>query len=480
MSMAAEMGRTPWQGQAAARDFAKGLWPQSTVMWLIFGWFALYIIRPWEVLMPWLTALRIERTYCATVLLTLICTGALKFDLSRQSVALYLLLGAMVVSAFTGIAYYLSMQGIYDVLVHVAMYIAMVSVIRKPRDLLCIATMYVVIMAMYLGKSQWEYFVYGRHEYTQGVPRLIGIDLTYCHYNSVAASALLTMPMLQLLWSSRQLIGQSYSATARKRLKLLLMGYGFLAVSSVLLTNSRGGMLGLLIFAVLACVTGKSAMRALKTLGLMAAVGIPTVMLALPETQMERLSTLWDGTKNQSAESSLELRKLAVQDGLRIFAENPITGVGLNNFKRYRAQRQDSSTLEAHNVFVQILGEMGILGGAAFAMFIVCTWNNFRKIRRLAAYSGDAEAEFLEKLALAGRNSLLLLMYFGLLGSNLDRFNWFWLAGVGVAGLAMAKRSVRNAADEDLDDNVAEDEDRQSPWSHSKGASPGHRRRFDG
>jgi O-antigen ligase len=346
----------------------------------------------------------------------------------------------MCVASVAGISFEQSRSTVYGFLVHVAMYIAMISVIRKPRDLLCIAMMYLVIMAMYLGKSQWEYFIHGRHAYTQGVPRLLGIDNTYRHYNSVAASALLTLPFLQLIWSMRSEIGESMSPSGRKRMKWLLLGYGGLAVTSVLLTNSRGGMLGLAVFFFLACVTGKTAFRAIGALTLATVVVAPLGYLMLPETQRARLETLWSGEEESSAQESLELRKAAALDGLRIFFENPATGVGPGNFKAYRALRGDESQLEAHNVFVQLLGETGILGGIAFGAFVAFTWLNFRSIKKSADSSDSPEASFLSKLALAGRNSLILLMYFGLLGSNLDRFNWYWLAGLGVAGVAMARQ----------------------------------------
>ncbi|RIK74268.1 MAG: hypothetical protein DCC67_16830 [Planctomycetota bacterium] len=436
-----------WLSGREARDLAKGLWPQSAIMWLIFGWFALYIIRPWEVLAPWMAALRVERVYCTTVLGVLVISGKLRFDFSKQTLSLAALIAVMYITAFTGMSYSRSSLNIYSTLVHVAMYVAMLSVIRRPRDLLCIAWMYLVIMAMYLGKSEYEYFIHGRHDFTQGVPRLLGIDLTYRHYNSVAASALLTMPVLQLLWTTRSDISASWSARSRTRLKWALLAYGCLAVSAVLLTNSRGGMLGLAVYFFLACVTGKTAMRAVKTLLLAGLIVGPVVLFGMPETQMRRLSTLWNANPRSSAQGSLEGRKQAVIDGLRMFAENPMTGVGLGCFKRYRVLRGDSSDIEAHNIYIEVLGEMGALGGLAFGTFVACTWFNFRKIGLLAASAGTAEGEFLRKLALAGRNSLLLLLYFGCLGSNLDRFNWFWLAGVGVAGVGIARRCVSEAAE---------------------------------
>lgn len=433
---------------AYAGDLAKGLWPGSLLMWMITGWFALYIIRPWEVLFPSLAPWHVERIYCVSVLAFIGISGRLRADLSRQSWTFGLLLLAMTLSAFGGIAYYASQDAIYGLLVHGAMYVVMISVVRKPRDLLCIAASYIAIMAAYLGKAQWEYFVHGRHDFSQGVPRLIGIDNTYRHYNSVAASAILTLPFLHLLWTMRGDLSHTYSKPARRRMAIYLVGYGALALTSVLLTNSRGGILGLAIFFLISCFTGRTLFRALKVLALSGPILIMTWLLAVPETQQQRLRTLWSDSGNASAHGSVELRKQAALDGLKMFFENPVSGVGIGNFKRYRVLRGDASNLEAHNVFVHILGESGLVGGIAFCLFVGCMWSNFRQTRKLASEHPGPETDFLKKLALAGRNSLLLLMYFGLLGSNLDRFNWFWLAGIGVAGVQMARKAALRAFDE--------------------------------
>jgi hypothetical protein len=449
MNLASDYSDLDWQEELYSRDLARGILPHSLLLWLIAGWFYLYIIRPWEVLFPWMAPWHVERIYCLGVLGVLALSGQLRIDFSRQTLTLGLLIGAMIISAVSGINYLASQETIYKFLVHVAMYVAMISVIRKPRDLLCIAAIYLIVMTMYLGKSQWEYHVHNRHDFTQGVSRLIGIDRTYRHYNSVAGSAVLTIPFCHLLWTMRRDIGRALSAAAQRRLALGIAGFAILAITSVLLTNSRGGMLGLLIAFFLSCVTGKNVRRAIRGVVVGGLVLIPVVLVAVPETQKTRFSSLWDTSVNASAQSSVELRKQAALDGLRMFSEHPVTGVGVGNFKRYRVMRGDTSDLAAHNGYVDVLGEMGIIGGVAFCLFVLCIWKNFREIRRLAEQSITVESEFLGKLALAGRNSLLLLLFFGLIGANLDRFNWFWLAGIGVAGVAMGRQAIAAAQDAD-------------------------------
>jgi len=449
MSLAVDFSERDWHEELYARDLAKGLLPHSLLLWLIAGWMYLYIVRPWEVLFPSLGPWHLERIYCLTVLGVIALLGQFRIEFSRQTIALVLLMVAMIISAFTGINYDASHETIYKFLVHVAMYVAMISIVRKPSDLLCIAAIYLLVMTFYLGKSQWEYFIHNRHDFSQGVRRLIGIDKTYRHYNSVAGSAVLTLPFLHMLWTMRSELGQALSAAAQRRLKLGLAGYGILAVTSVLLTNSRGGMLGLLIAFLLSCVTGKNVGRAIRAVLLGGLFLIPVLLFAVPETQKARFSTLWEDSGNASAQGSVELRKQAALDGLRMFMEHPVSGVGVGNFKRYRVMRGDTSELAAHNGYVAVLGEMGVIGGIAFCLFILYLGKNFRYIRQLADRSATLESNFLRNLALAGRNSVLLLLYFGLLGANLDRFNWFWLAGIGVAGVAMARQA--DAATEHAD-----------------------------
>src|SRR5690606_30966385 len=123
------------------------------------------------------------------------------------------------------------------------------------------------------------------------------------------------------LWTIKDHIWASAAASRRHWIRLVLAAYFALAVSSVLLTNSRGGMLGLLIFAALSCITGKSVLKALIALTIGAVVMLPVAYILLPETQAERFKSLWQGEAGTSAQGSLELRKEAAIDGLRIFAE---------------------------------------------------------------------------------------------------------------------------------------------------------------
>ena len=47
---------------------ARGIWPKSLALWMVAFYIALFIIRPWEQLLPWLAALRFERVYAIAMI----------------------------------------------------------------------------------------------------------------------------------------------------------------------------------------------------------------------------------------------------------------------------------------------------------------------------------------------------------------------------------------------------------------------------
>lgn len=83
-----------------------------------------------------------------------------------------------------------------------------------------------------------------------------------------------------------------------------------------------------------------------------------------------------EGDGDLSLDKSWLIRKLMVDKGIEIFKEYPVRGIGVNNFHYYdselasfsRYDRLGSETVEffnsrsAHNSYIQILSEMGLLG----------------------------------------------------------------------------------------------------------------------
>ena len=66
----------------------------------------------------------------------------------------------------------------------------------------------------------------------------------------------------------------------------------------------------------------------------------------------------------------------AWSEGLQMLKERPITGVGYGRFTEYHA-------LVAHNSFVQVLAELGFLGGMAFIGMVFWYFESLRRVRRI-------------------------------------------------------------------------------------------------
>jgi O-antigen ligase len=295
-------------------------------------------------------------------------------------------------------------------------------------DLLVLIITYQATMFVYLSKSLWEFFVHDRHWHAQNVTRLIGIETTYGEPNAVAMSVVLSLPLWLFLFRCRSSLcqGFSYSKNRVRLVQILIFGYPLLAIVSVGLTNSRAGMVGLIAFALGALWWGAERGSLARNLAA-AAILVIGLWLVAPGEQRERLRTLWDSDAGPAnAQASAAGRWEGFLAGIQMLRERPLTGVGVGNFKDYRAAYIDGIPLVAHNLPGQLLGETGILGGIAFTGMIAATWLNARRTRRSCA---DCDPRDLHRqLALACQLTLLLALLFGGSLHNGLRYNWIWIA----------------------------------------------------
>ena len=297
-------------------------------------------------------------------------------------------------------------------------------------------------MFVYLSKSLWEYFLNGRHEFAQGVPRLLGIELTYGEPNAVAMSAVVSLPFWLFLVRGRRELTWQWSRLWRRAFTIGIGLYPLLVMVAVWLTNSRAGMVGLAAFVAAALFVRSEGVRPVRaTLLLLLLVG--GLWLVTPGQQKDRLRTLWNpgaGPENARASASGRWQGfLAAQQMLR---DDPLTGIGVGNFVPYRVAYIDGVALVAHNLPGQILGEMGCLGGLTFALLVSVLWRNAARVRRICREVGDESLRLFHELALACQMSVLLLLLFGASLHNGLRYNWVWTAAFCVLTLEFCRRHV--------------------------------------
>jgi len=406
----------------------RGIWPRSAGLWMAAFWIALLIIRPWEEMFPSLADWHVARVYAIAMIAAVVGSGKFRTLNSPQTAGVVLFLFALGLSWLGAGDSAAAWDELYKYATLVVFYFVLLSVIRSPYHLFFIIACYLAVMALYLGKAQYEYFFHGHRQYTMGVSRLIGIEKTFGGPNGVAASTVLSLPLLHLLWQVRHELTATWPDAWRKWFPRFLLFYLVLAVSSVILTNSRSGMLGCVLFALLVVLAGKRLGR--KLAGFVVALLLCGVVWSLmPEESQNRLRTVWEPEAGPiSARTSAEGRLEGFKAGLAMFRRQPLTGVGIGNFVRYRVAEVDGVPLQSHNLLGQILGETGITGTAAFAFFVAVILVNCRKTAVLARTHAHPTFAVLAKLTGACRSTILLLLFFGISGHNLLRFNWLWMA----------------------------------------------------
>jgi len=189
------------------------------------------------------------------------------------------------------------------------------------------------------------------------------------------------------------------------------------AVAVILLTQSRGGALGLLAVLLLLVFTRAGGIGAGQKI-LVGLVLASAFYLLRDQIDVERYLTLTDLSSDYNAFAQggrLDLWKAAMDLSLA----NPLTGVGVDCYPlaHWRLRMLAGETYlryhAVHNSFLQIAAEVGLVGFAVYLIIILRSVFTFRRVSARARREQSAPAR--ELGALAG---LLLLGFAGLLVSG--------------------------------------------------------------
>ena len=392
---------------------------------MVAAYMVLFLVRPWEILLPQLQALRFERVFAIAMIGVVLLTRRSTRWASQSSAVIAVFLAA-ILSAYRAWQGELAWPQVYQYATVVITYFLMRSVCRNWSDLMWLVLTYVGTMHLYLTKSLWEYFVHNRHVYAQGVSRLTGIEVTYGEPNAVAMSAVVTLPLWLCLWRTRHGLSWAWQSTLRKAFGIGLITFPAAVFLAVGLTNSRAGMAALAAFIGGAMWLGVEQRKPIR-LAVLACILIVGLFVVAPEAQRNRLRTLWNpdiGPAN--ARESAGGRWQGLLAALDMVQARPLSGVGLGNFVAYRVSYLDGVGLLAHNLPGQLLGEMGWVGAVCFAWFLLVLWRNSRRLQQSTA--GVFELRHFWQFAMMSQLTILLLLFFGLSLHNALRYNWLWLA----------------------------------------------------
>jgi len=109
----------------------------------------------------------------------------------------------------------------------------------------------------------------------------------------------------------------------------------------------------------------------------------------------------------QGEDASAKGRPLLVQIGIEMFMDRPIMGLGIGGYLANTYRYGLSSVLEAHNTFIQVLAEHGLVGLSAFIYVI------YRSMKGYFRYLKNGESEMMRTLSIGGLASIVAILING-------------------------------------------------------------------
>lgn len=226
------------------------------------------------------------------------------------------------------------------------------------------------------------------------------------------------------------------------------LGVTVLMFITLFLTRSRSGMVGAVAMFSVFVLTA----RMLKPSFILAAVlGAVVLVPNMPASFWERMASITDAEKDDTG--SRQERVLLMEQGVMVFLEHPLTGVGAGQFKNYGPPGQGKRWRETHNVILQVAAELGVFGLAAFLFLIgravhagwwtrrTLGWIHARRPKRKGVAAADPEDGLTEhdRVFLEGHGAAMVAALAGWLACAFFAsvaFNWtfYYLLGLAITG----------------------------------------------
>jgi O-antigen ligase len=390
------------------------------MIWLLIGYMWLFVHRPFEV-WPWLATLHIERVYMIFTLVYWLMTSARLPPPNRLHFRFALFILAMVVSWTLSPYQAFGEVALESYLKYAVFYFLVVASVRNEHDFLSLLTGYVGSMTLLMVHSLREYYC-GNQRWEQGFNRLIPVGWTY-DFNDFSALIVCSLPFVWILWRHWK----------TRNMRILLAGYVGLSIFCVVLTGSRMGAVGLLLASMMACFASPYRWRWMAMYPVLFAMA----WIFMPDQQKNRYLTLLGDEYKTKYTTTGNWRVDGFEKGLMLFDQRPLFGFGPMSFAK-----AEGRGMMPHNLYGQLLAELGLAGTLAFGMFLVGAAQNHFEARRLAR-DMNIEADSLAWHSVAGMSAIFVMLVIMGWGFNFLFWHvWLWFGGFQAVALECLKRQT--------------------------------------
>lgn len=392
----------------------------------LLGVLMLNILRPGEIYSEF-AALRLERVTAIVVLLSTLAHER-RFATPKITKRVLFFWGTMFVSIPFSFWVGNSLDFTIQFGTVVAYHLLIVTLVdTEARFRIFLITFSVLIG--WIAASSFYLYIAGSYMQSMGVTRAVGLTSAGDSPNTLANTLVSGLPLMALLLTDTS-----------KKVRLFALATGFICIFTVVTTGSRMGFFSMLFLFGIFVATRQKKFIYIPALIILLAVA----WTFIPDQYKERYETV----NNLEQDQSYQNRIRAWKAGWAMFLANPVTGQGAGNFT-YAAGSEfwpgpgRKIWLNAHNLLLKALGDLGLLGTIAFAMMVVTLFKVNAELRRKAA---NADVPRMLKLfPLACNFSLAVLLFAGYTNHNLYRNTWFMLGAMSGAMQLMLERKEKTA-----------------------------------
>ena len=257
-----------------------------------------------------------------------------------------------------------------------------VNALRTPAQIRAFMLFVLVSFILFPIRSTLTNYVLG---YTL-LGRAVG-PFIYQNPNDLAAHAILVLGLALALWA-----GPVHKGPVR----WIGLGSTALLIITIVLTQSRGGLLGLMAMGLPSGIS--LARRRPRLVPLFVGI-VGLALLLAPAALWERLGGLGKATnvetiREMDPEGSAEQRFAVLKTAARIIADHPVLGIGLGAYHLANADYSpDLGLKDTHNTYMNVAAETGVPGLILFLALVGSVLLSARAARRGAGPAAAAQAE---------------------------------------------------------------------------------------
>jgi O-antigen ligase len=220
--------------------------------------------------------------------------------------------------------------------------------------------------------------------------------------------------------------------------RVALLGLSAALLYALILTGSRSGMIGLAVVGIGIFIRSKNKVA----MALFTVIALGIGLGGMSADMKDRYLSIFGGSAKNQGTADERLEGMSSQ--LDVVFHRPIFGHGLGtsaeaNYHFSKAGPYGGKAMPAHNLYLEVAQELGILGLGIFVAFVTAIARQFIQLQRLTSTStGDS---YTNRFLTAMQVWFAMSIVFSLASYGLSNYDWYLFGGMAVAMARMRAAS---------------------------------------